>query len=80
MVEKGVESPFSFIHPPSNPQGESCCGYGATGMKTLGYDCVSIPGGFGATTAVGKIPTHVCGRSKGLVSMTGTVSSSVCCE
>jgi hypothetical protein len=25
-------------------QGSLCCGYGQDGMKTMGYDCVLLPG------------------------------------
>ena len=57
----------------------NCCGYGNAGVGQNGYDCVMIPG---ATKFTGKTqrPVSICGRSYGLVTVTGTAPRTVCSE
>ena len=57
------------------------CGYGATGKKTTGYDCVMIPGGSTFTNGAMK-GDSVGGRIFNMViaNAIATVSASVCCE
>ena len=57
-----------------------CCGYGAKGTKTTGYDCVIIPGAMKAdSVAPAALPNSVCGRDKGLVAASGTTPVTLCC-
>ncbi|XP_059087694.1 uncharacterized protein LOC131884073 isoform X2 [Tigriopus californicus] len=57
----------------------ACCGYGSKGTKTAGFDCVMIPSA--SKMAVSKVilpAAAFCGRSKGLVSVGGGNSATVC--
>ena len=58
----------------------SCCGFGADGMKTVGYDCVIIPG---ASKKAGDDlkGSEFCGRQLG-TAMSGAevAAATVCCK
>ncbi|XP_059087518.1 uncharacterized protein LOC131883927 [Tigriopus californicus] len=54
----------------------NCCGYGTDGLKTLGFDCLSIPGAQSKTTGTAFF-SRFCGRSAGLVNTaTGVAAAS----
>ena len=59
-----------------------CCGYGADGMKTTGYDCVIIPGALkGTANNMDLLASEFCGRqlataALGMAKPAGTV----CCK
>ncbi|XP_059097431.1 uncharacterized protein LOC131891786 [Tigriopus californicus] len=56
-----------------------CCGYGMDGQGVKGYDCVMIPGAEKMTDPRDILQANsFCGRSKGLVTMEGTVPATVC--
>jgi hypothetical protein len=57
-----------------------CCAYGKSGKKTTGYDCVTIPGALKVTKTSVPGPQRYCGRSAGLVSVTGMAAKTICCE
>jgi len=62
----------------------TCCSYSLA--FSAGYDCVQIPGAVkeSATMTGANIPvrSNICGRSAGLVTVSGTKanSKSICCE
>ena len=62
--------------------GLSCCEYDSAGAGANGYDCVIIPGARKTTTAMKLgLPSRICGRSQGLVTMsTGMMPKTICCE
>ena len=70
-----------FLH----KKGSSCCGYGADGAKTGGYDCLLIPG---PEKAIVPSPaTHLAlgmcqaGGGMGLASLVaGTASITICSQ
>lgn len=60
-------------------KGSICCGYGVSGVATLGYDCVVIPGALKSTDMEMMAGSQICGRSKGLATMpTATMAKTVC--
>ena len=62
-------------------KGSMCCGYGADGMISIGYDCVQIPGALKAAMTSMMGPSQICGRAKGgLVSVSGMTAVTICCE
>lgn len=63
----------------------NCCGYGANGIGSMGYDCIMIPHATRQTTSGAQVPGNAfCGRSKGLAitntAGTATATVSICCE
>jgi len=54
----------------------SCCGYGADGMGTMGYDCVDIPGAVTGTKMTKGAGERFCGRN--LVTAAGAVTKTIC--
>ncbi len=59
-------------------QGSVCCGYGAAGLATSGYDCVMIPGASKASN-YNPVPNSICGNGNGLVTtVIGNTSATVC--
>ena len=64
--------------PPLIFQAESCCGYGADGMKSTGvFDCLQIPGIQKVDGAAIKA-FRQCGGMKGLATATNGASATVC--
>merc|ERR1712141_695067 len=55
-----------------------CCGYGADGMKTTGYDCIVIPGAEKQADGAAVAATKQCGRTKGLVTADDGANATVC--
>jgi hypothetical protein len=54
-----------------------CCGYGAEGTKTSGYDCLMIPGAAKKADSAPVPPTQ-CGGLGGLVTASGTTPATIC--
>ncbi len=60
-------------------QGSVCCGYGNLGVAISGYDCVMIPGASKVQAPIGTpVPNSICGNGAGLVTASGTTSTTVC--
>ena len=64
--------------------GGDCCGYGADGVQTMGFDCVQIPSArLEAGNSLAQGGDHFCGKL-GLVGVLTATSSadavSICCE
>jgi len=54
----------------------NCCGYGADGEQTEGYDCVVIPGAKKAATTTMAVPSKICGNL--FVTVSGMTATSIC--
>ena len=97
MGFNSVGSGFAFFYSCAHPklplnnlwQGTKCCSFGAKGTKTMGYDCVNIPGAEKAGATKKMTGSNLCGRSNGLVtsSKSGSLvnavtsnSKSICCK
>jgi hypothetical protein len=60
-------------------QATQCCGYGAAGAGTMGFDCVVIPGAVKMTTPFTSVPNQICGgKSVGLVTTAGMIGKTIC--
>ena len=55
------------------------CGYGTDGKKTMGFDCVMIPGGSTFTNGAMK-GDSVAGRIFNMKTAAAIASASVCCK
>jgi len=56
-----------------------CCGYGANGMETEGYDCLFVNGAEAKADGA-RVNENICGRNNGLITADGATAASVCCE
>ena len=65
------KKPYHFFKP------SVCCGYGMDGMKTSGYDCVTIPGAAKTTADMKGVVERICGR-KFVTVNEDMVSKTVC--
>ena len=59
-----------------------CCNYGMDGMKTSGYDCVTLPGAIKCTMEMKAVQERLCGRQfiDATTKTTAMVSTTVCCK